>query len=105
MATMAPDRWTAKAGTMPPHKRLRFDDRADLLDRRKLSIQLDKEPAIVVRQPDAAMHLTPQNNQLMAENHILCLKSNLRLEWRGQNGQYEVQQRNHDALTLGDSRG
>jgi len=57
-----------------------LDDREELLDRRKPSIQLDKVPAIVVRQPDAAVHLTPQNDQLMAENHILCLKSNLRLE-------------------------
>ena len=55
----------------------------NLLDRRKSSIQLDKEPAIIVRQPDAAMYLTSQNDQLMSKNRILCLKSDLRLEWRG----------------------
>ena len=93
----------AKAGTMPPHERLGSDDRENLQDRRKPSIQLDKEPAIVVRQPDPALHLAPQYDQLMSERRILCLKSALRLEWRGQDGQYETQQRVHDALTLGDS--
>ena len=59
---------------MPPHERLRLDDREDLQNRRKPSIQLDKEPAVVVRQPDPALHLTPQNDQLMSERRILCLK-------------------------------
>jgi hypothetical protein len=45
---------------------------------------LDKEPAVVVRQPDPALHLTPQNNQLMTERRILSFKSDLRLEWCGQ---------------------
>src|ERR1035437_5621718 len=76
---------TAKAGMMPPHERLRLDDREDLQNRRKPAIQLDKKPAVVVRQPDSALHLTPQNDQLMSENRILCLKSALRLERRGQN--------------------
>ncbi len=77
----------AKAGTMPPHERLRLDDREDLQSRRKPSIELDQEPAVVVRQPDPAPHLTLQNDQLMPENRILCLKPTLRLEWRGKNGQ------------------
>jgi hypothetical protein len=33
------------------------------------------------------------------------LKSALRLEWCGQDGHYETQQRDHDALRLGDSFG
>jgi hypothetical protein len=41
----------------------------------------------------------------MAERRILCLKSALRLEWRSQDSHYETQQRNHGALTLGDSLG
>jgi hypothetical protein len=93
---------TAKAGPMPPHERL-LDDREDLQDRRKPAIQLNKEPAIVIRQPDPAMHLTPQNNQLMSEQRILGFKPALRLEWRGQDGQYETYQRDHGALTLCDS--
>jgi hypothetical protein len=76
---------------MPSHERLRLDDREDLQNRRKPAIQLDKKPAVVVRQPDSALHLTPQNDQLMSENRILCLKSALRLERRGQNGQDEAE--------------
>ena len=42
---------------MPTHERLGTDDREDLQDRRKPSIQLDKEPAIVVRKPGPARTL------------------------------------------------
>ena len=49
------------------------------------------------------VHLTPQNDQLMSENRILCLKSALRLEWPGQNGQDEAEQSEHGPHTLGDS--
>ena len=41
---------TTKAGPMPTHQRLGTDDREDLQDRREPSVQLDKKPAIVVRQ-------------------------------------------------------
>jgi len=88
---------------MPTHKRLGLDDRQDLQDRRKPSIELDQEPAIVVRKPGPAAHLTPQNDQLMSECRILRLKPALRLEWRGQDGQDEAEQCKHCALTLGDS--
>ena len=60
--------------------RLGTDDREDRQDRWKPSIQLDKEPAIVVREPDSALYLTPQNDQLMSECRILCFKLALRLE-------------------------
>jgi hypothetical protein len=66
---------------------------------------LDKKPAIVVCEPDPALHLTPQNDQLMSEHRILSLKPALRLKWRGQNGQDEAEQRDHGALRLGDSFG
>jgi hypothetical protein len=65
---------TAKAGPMPPHERLRPNDRDDLQNRWKPSIQLDKKPAIVVRHPGPAPHFTPQNDQLMSERRVLCLK-------------------------------
>jgi hypothetical protein len=52
-----------------------------------------------------ARHLTPQNDQLMPENRILCLKPNLRLKWRCQNGQDEAEQSEHGPQTLGDSFG
>jgi hypothetical protein len=64
---------------MPTHERLGTDDREDRQNRRKPSIQLDKEPAIVVREPDSARHLTPQNDQLLSERHILCFKPALDL--------------------------
>jgi hypothetical protein len=70
-----------KTGPMPTDQRVWTDDRDDLQDRRKPSIQLDKEHAIAVREPDSAAHLTPQNDQLMSECRILCLKPALRLEW------------------------
>jgi hypothetical protein len=75
---------TTKACPVPTHQRLRLDNRYDLQNRRETSIHLDKEPAIMVRQPDATMQPTPQDDQLMSENSILRLKPALRLEWRGQ---------------------
>jgi hypothetical protein len=100
--TRLPTSVATKAGTMPPHESLRTDDREDLQDRRKPSIQLDKEPAIVIRQPNPTMNFTPQNDQLMSERRILCLKPTLRLEWRGQDGQDEAEQGDHCPLPLGD---
>jgi hypothetical protein len=55
----------------------------NLQDRREPSIQLDKEPAIAVGEPDPPLHLTPQDDQLMSERRILCFKPALRLAWRG----------------------
>jgi hypothetical protein len=76
---------------MLTHERLGPDDREDLLDRWKPAIQLNEEPAIMVREPDATMQLTPQDNQLMSERRILCFKSALRLERRSQDGQNETE--------------
>src|ERR1700719_3112855 len=66
------------------------------------TIQLDKEPAIMVREPDATMQPAPQDNQLMAKHRVLSFKPHLRLEWRGQDGHNETEQPNHSA-SLGDS--
>ena len=93
----------AKARPMPTHERLGLDDREDLKNRREPSIQPDKEPAITVGEPNPAAHLTPQNDQLMSKCRVLCCKPPLRLEWRGQDGQDEAEQRKHCALPLGDS--
>ena len=65
---------------MPTDERLRMDNREDLQERRKPAIQLDKEPAVVVCEPDPALHLTPQNYQLMSERRVLGFKPALRLE-------------------------
>src|SRR6478736_10122202 len=66
------------------------------------AIQLDKEPAIIVREPDATMQPTLQDNQLMLKHCVLSFKPQLRLDWRGQDGQSETEQPNHSA-SLGDS--
>src|SRR5712671_4371491 len=73
-----------------------------LQDRWKPAIQLDKEPAIIVREPDATRPPTPQNNQLMSKHGVLSLKPQRRLEWRGQDGQSETEKPDHSA-SLGDS--
>src|SRR5258708_10861152 len=49
----------AKAGPMPTHDRLGLADGEHLQDKRKPAIQLDKEPAIIVREPDATRQPTP----------------------------------------------
>jgi hypothetical protein len=91
-----------KADPVPTHERLGPDDREDLQDRWKPSIHLDEEPSILVRQPDATLQPTPQDNQLMSKHRILRLKPALRLERRGQHGQNEPNQRDHRA-NLADS--
>jgi hypothetical protein len=75
---------------MPTHQRLGPDNRENLQDRRKPAIQPDKEPAIMVREPDATRQPTPQDNQLMSKHRVLSFKPQLRLEWRGQDGQNET---------------
>jgi hypothetical protein len=56
----------------------------------------------MVRQPDATMQATPQDNQLMSEHRVLRFKPQLRLEWRGHDGQNETEQPDHSP-SLGDS--
>src|SRR5260370_4453124 len=52
--------------------------------------------------PDATMQPTLQDNQLMSKHRVLSFKPQLRLEWRGQDGQNETEQSDHSA-SLGDS--
>src|SRR6476619_7162874 len=79
----------AKAGPMPTNERLGPDDCENLQDLWKPAIQLDKEPAIIVRKPDATMQPAPQDNQLMSKHRVLGFKPQVRLEWRGQDGRNE----------------
>jgi hypothetical protein len=78
---------------MPTHQGLGPDDRNGLEDRWKPSIQLDEEQTIAIREPDATAHLPPQYDQLTSERSVLCLKSALRLERRGEQAQEEAQNR------------
>ena len=87
---------------MPTHERLGPDDCENLKDGWKPAIQLDKEPAILVREPNATTRPAPQDNQLMSKHRVLGFKPQLRLEWRGQDGQSETEQPDHPA-SLGDS--
>jgi hypothetical protein len=87
---------------MPTNERLGSDDREDLQDRRNPAVELDKEPAIIVRKPDATMQPAPQDNQLMSKHRVISFKPQLRLEWRGQDGQSETEQPDH-STNLGDS--
>jgi hypothetical protein len=48
------------------------------------------------------MQPAPQDNQLMSKHRVLSFKPQLRLEWRGQDGQNETEQPDHSA-SLGDS--
>jgi hypothetical protein len=59
---------------MPTKERLGPDDREDLQDRRNPAVQLDKEPAIIVREPDATMEPAPQDIQLMSKHRVLSFK-------------------------------
>jgi hypothetical protein len=56
----------------------------------------------MAREPDATVQPTLQDNQLMSKQRVLSLKPQLRLEWRGQDGQNETKQPDHSA-SLGDS--
>jgi hypothetical protein len=80
----------AEAGAVPANEGLGPDDRDRLQHRWKSPIQLDQEQAITVRELDAARCLPPQCNQLMSERCVLCLKSALRLERRGEQGHEEA---------------
>jgi hypothetical protein len=64
----------------PTHERLGLNDRKNIQDRRKPSIQLDEEPPIAIRQSDLAAHIAPQYEQLVAEHHILSFKPAPRLK-------------------------
>src|SRR6202051_5309768 len=56
----------------------------------------------MVRKPDATRQPTPHDIQLMSKHRLLNYKPQLRLEWRGQDGQNETEQPDHSA-GLGDS--
>jgi len=75
---------------MPTREGRGTDNRENLQDRWKPAIQLDEEPTIVFREPDATTQVAPQDNQLVSEPGILRLKPDLRLEQRGQDGQDET---------------
>src|SRR5258706_1211996 len=56
----------------------------------------------MVVEPDTTAQPAPQDNQSMSKRRVLSFKPQLRLEWRGQDGQNETEQPNHSD-SLGDS--
>ena len=78
---------------MPSHEGLGANNCNGLEDCRKPSIKLDEEQTITIREPDTAVHLPPQYDELMSERSVLCLKSALRLERRDEQGHAEAEQR------------
>jgi hypothetical protein len=64
----------AKSGSVPTHERLGPDDCENLQDCWKPAIQLNKEPAIMVREPNATTRPVPQDNQLMSKHRVLGFK-------------------------------
>jgi hypothetical protein len=83
----------AETSAVPTQEGLRPDDGDRIQDRRKPPIQLDQEPAIAVRELDATSHPPPQHGKLMSERGVFRLKSAFRLEWRGEQSQQEIEQR------------
>jgi hypothetical protein len=63
----------------------------------KPTIQLDVEQAITFRKAKTTAHLALQDNQLVPERGILCLKSATRLERRSQ----QRQERKRSSATIG----
>src|ERR1700751_1486220 len=55
------------------------------------------ERAAQGKQRRSSMQPTPQDDQLMSKHRVLGFKPQLRLEWRGQDGQNETEQPDHSA--------
>src|ERR1035437_9075050 len=85
----------AKAGPMPTHQRFGSNNHENRKDRREPAIELDEEPAVVVREASPALQLASQDDHLMSKHCILRLKPDVRLERRSQHGQNEADQRDH----------
>ena len=88
---------------MPTHERLGTDDGHDLQHRRKPSIQLDKEPTVVVGEQNAAMHLTPQHGQLMSKRRVLGFSRLFDLKGEAKTARRKQNNPNIVLLTLGDT--
>lgn len=66
---------------MPTQQGLGTNNREGLEDRGKPSVQLDKKPAIGIRQPALPFTLRRKNDQLLSERCALRLEPALGLGW------------------------
>src|SRR6185437_8230576 len=96
-STRLPTPIATKAGPMPTYQRFGSNNHENRKDRREPAIELNEEPAVVVREMSVALQPAPQDNQLMSKHRVLSLKPQLRPEWRGQDGQSEAEQPDHSA--------
>jgi len=88
---------------MPTNDRRWLNDGEDPQDRREPMKVPDQEQPIKVRETDPAANLTPQHHHPMPKCRVLGLKPALRFERQGENSKDEINERQHCALTLGDS--
>src|SRR6266849_11022942 len=72
-STRFPTPIAAKAGPMPTHQRFGSNNHENRKDRREPAIELDEEPAVVVREASPAFQLASQDDQLMSKHCILRL--------------------------------
>src|SRR5450759_3085584 len=76
----------AKAGPMPTHQRFGSNNHENRKDRREPAIELDEEPAVVVREASPALQLASQDDHLMSKHCILRLKLRIPTKSPGYNG-------------------
>ena len=69
-----PTKVTPKAGSVPTHERLGPDDGESVEDCREPAIQLDKEPAILVRELDATTQANIDRYQNLLKTHLTELE-------------------------------
>jgi hypothetical protein len=55
---------------MPTYQRFGSNNHENRKDRRKPAIELNEEPAVVVRETSPALQLTPLDHQLMSERGL-----------------------------------
>jgi hypothetical protein len=84
-----------KSCPVPPEQSLWTYHGDGFQDRGKPPIQLDKEQAIAVREPDPFAHLPPQDNQLLSKRGVLRFKPAPRPERRDQEDKDEPRESAH----------
>jgi hypothetical protein len=63
-STLFPTPTAAKASPMPTHQRFGSNNHENRKDRREPAIELDEEPAVIVREANSALQLAPQDDHL-----------------------------------------
>ena len=88
---------SAKPDPVPADDGLRAHDGDGLEDRRKYAIQQDEEEAVAIGELDATAYFALQQDELLPQSGILCLKPTPGLEQSGNEMPEEDDQRDHRA--------